>query len=133
MTRREAERLRWLWLWLGLGWLQVGVVLLLGLTPSDDLPSAAFRVNDKAVHFLEFFLLMSWFAGIVRPQRYWRVAVLLLGLGAGIELLQGFIETRATDAADMAANASGIAAAWLLARLFLGQWCRQVERWLVAR
>ena len=133
MTDGEREALRLHWLWLGLGWLQVAVVIALGLAPSSELPTSTFQLNDKLVHFIQYFVLMLWFAGMTPVSRYWRIAVALALLGGAIEVLQGFTETRSTEVGDMLANLSGIAAAWLVARLLTGRWCHQVERWLPIR
>jgi len=66
-------------------------------------------------HLSAYALLMWWFAQLRHRNRYFRVAVLFLLMGAGLELLQGFIPDRSLSATDMIANFGGTMFGWLFA------------------
>jgi VanZ family protein len=75
------------------------------------------RVSDKLEHALAFALLS---ASAVQLFERWRALLLvafgLLALGVGIELAQGiFTSTRAMEAGDVVADATGIVAGLLVA------------------
>jgi VanZ family protein len=86
---------------------------------------------DKIEHFTTYLFLAAWFTGLVPRARWWRVVAGLLGLGLAMELGQYLMQAgRLGDPADMLANAAGIAAGMLLARLGTGGWALKVESWL---
>lgn len=90
-------------------------------------PTAEVVIDDKVLHASTYFVLASWFAGIYRPARYGLLAGLLLLLGGVLELLQSAGDTRLGEWFDLLANATGIVAGLLLARLGLAGWCRRLE------
>ncbi|SDJ66639.1 VanZ family protein [Microbulbifer yueqingensis] len=74
---------------------------------------------DLILHFGAFATLsVLWVLGF--PRRWWLPGLtFLLFLGAGIELWQGWaLPGRTASLVDMAANASGVAAGFVLALLF---------------
>ena len=113
-------------LWLGLGWLLVLATVTFSLMPAP--PEGPTLINDKVLHASIYFVLASWFAGIYLSSRYLRIAVLLLLLGGAIELLQLVGGARMGEWLDMLANAAGILAGLVLARLGLAGWCGWMER-----
>jgi len=125
----EAPGLRFAWLWWLLGW------ALVVLTVNDSLemhPPAAFElVSDKLVHFVGYFALAMWFAGVTRARRYPLVGVLLIGLGGLLEILQGMMNNgRQAEWLDLLADSLGVIAALGLAYAGLGRWAMWIERLL---
>jgi glycopeptide antibiotics resistance protein len=53
-------------------------------------------------------------------ERRWRLAVAIVLLGIGIELLQGLTPNRQPDVLDALANSGGVLLGWLAARLLPG-------------
>lgn len=100
-------------LWLAIGWALVILVTVLSLLPPPDLPDV--RYNDKFSHLLAYFTLMAWFGQLY--LRRLRPCLGLLGLGAGLEVLQGMTGYRDMSGLDMVANAAGVSLGWLFARL----------------
>jgi hypothetical protein len=96
------------------------------LVPSP--PAADVMINDKLLHAGIYCLLASWFAGIYLPARYGAIAIGLLLLGAALELLQLAGGARMGEWLDLLANAAGIAAGLILARMGLAGWCGWLER-----
>lgn len=120
--------LRFPWLWRLAGWLMIAGVVVGSLMPGHAIPKMV--ASDKLMHAGVYFLLMIWFAGLYRRSRHAFIALGLLALGLGLDLLQGLTSTRSFDPADIAANAAGIFAAFLLSYLMLEGWCQRMERWL---
>jgi len=90
--------------------------------------------GDKFGHLVMYFALALAGAGIVPDERVWVVMLRCLLLGAAIEVAQSvFTETRDGDWRDMAANAAGVLAAWLIVRNGRSNWARHVEDWLRRR
>jgi VanZ family protein len=123
--------LRLAWLWWGLGCLLVTGVVVGSLMPASGLPPVP--VRDKLLHVGTYFLLMLWFSGLVERRRYGLLALLLFGLGLGLDLVQATTATRRFEAADVAAKAGGILLALLLAWFVVEGWCRRVEQWLLTK
>lgn len=112
--------------WLVLAWGFLVLVVYFSLAPS--LPSAAQKVWDKASHLLSYMWLMWWFAQLNASRAgKLRVALALIGLGIGLELLQGLTLTRRADAFDAIANALGVGAGLLLSFTPLGAVLRRLE------
>lgn len=108
------DSLRYRWLWLGLGWGVVGAIVYVSLTPSPPQP---FHLWDKAEHYLAYLLLTAWFLQIYPrgAARFW-VAFVSIGLGAGLEVLQGLGGIRYFEFGDMLANTLGAFTALLVIR-----------------
>jgi VanZ family protein len=111
-------------LWLTIGWTFVLLVVVSSLLPPTGLPDVEY--NDKLGHFLAYFSLMAWF-GQLFPH-YWKPALVLLGLGALLEVLQGLSGYRDMSGLDMVANAAGIGFGWLFSRKFPDLLYRLEER-----
>ena len=99
-----------------MGWGWAAAIVWLSLTPSP--PRVDFTASDKLGHLLAYGLLMFWFAQIYasRTARIFH-AIVFLAMGLGLEFLQGMSGLREHDVIDMLANAAGVAAGWLAARL----------------
>jgi VanZ family protein len=124
----ESLRLSRAW-WLG-GWLLLAAVCAGSLLPVR-LPSVA-TGSDKLLHAGAYFVLMVWFCGLQPRGRHLVVGGLLFTLGFVLDWLQGFAFRRQFDLLDVSANAGGILVGWLLCRTLLDDWCRRLERRLLA-
>ena len=125
----ERPQLRFAWVWWLLGWAFVV------LTVNDSLekhPPAVFELaSDKIVHFVGYFALALWFAGVTRSRRYPVVGALLIALGGVLEILQGAMSNgRQAEWNDLFADALGVIAALGLAYAGLGRWAMWIERLL---
>lgn len=61
---------------------------------------------------------MFWFCQIYVSQKIRGLhGIAFLAMGVGLEVLQGMSGLREYDVVDMLANAAGVAAGWLAARL----------------
>ena len=109
-------------LWQGLGWALVAIVVWLSLDPSPPAPPD-FLAWDKAQHALAYGTLAWWFRQSFAP--HWRWPLFLVGLGIGLEFLQGLGGVRMFDVDDMLANTVGVGlgtalAVWTPAGRLLG-------------
>ena len=94
------------------------VVFWLALSPADDVPSVGF--SDKIQHALAFAGL-SLAYGLMFQRRRLRVLAGVVALGIAIEVLQGIMPFgRDAELADLAADAVGIAAGFIVLRLLAG-------------
>jgi hypothetical protein len=117
-------------LWAALGWLLTAGVVVGSLMPGPALPSIG--VNDKFMHAGAYFTLMVWFAGFYRRGFYLPIAVGLVALGIGLDLLQRLTETRSFDWYDVAMNCAGVAVGLALSLLLVGGWSQRVEQRLLS-
>ena len=111
---RVAHRmLRLRGLWWGLGALGVLVVVVLSLMPQP--PSIPGDSEGWAGHVLAYGVMMAWFARLLpTPRQRFAAAVALCALGVAMEYAQRETGYRTFDVGDMAADAMGVAAGWLL-------------------
>jgi VanZ family protein len=107
----------------------IGVVVG-SLLPGEVVSRAMF--HDKLEHGFAYALLMVWFAGFYRRGLYLAVGGVLIALGLGLEVVQGFTRTRTFDWYDLLADSVGILAGVALAFWFLGGWCQRVEQRLLS-
>jgi len=108
----------------------VGVVVWLSLTPTP--PEVPPIISwDKALHFAAYACLMFWFG--MGFERHWRWPVFLVGLGVGVEYLQGYGGYRSFDPFDMLANALGVAFGVLISKTPAGLCLEVVDRYLGRR
>ena len=108
-------------LWLSIGWLLIALIVYLSLTPHPFDP-VHFNNSDKVGHLLAYGTLMAWFSQIYRhANQQIKIAMALIGLGIGMEFLQGMTHYRTFDYADMLANSLGVLIGWAVARTSLSQ------------
>ena len=117
-------------LWSALGWMLVAGVVVGSLIPGPAVASVG--INDKVLHAGAYFSLMVWFAGFYRRGLYPAIALGLLAIGGGLDVLQLLTETRSFDWYDVAMNSAGIAAGFVSSLLLLGGWCKRVEERLLS-
>ena len=120
--------LRFPWLWMGIGWLLVAGVCIGSLLPAGDVQIV---LNDKLLHFVSYFVLTIWFSGLYGRIGYYAfIAVVVIALGAALDLMQTTTATRTFDLFDVFANAGGALVGFVLSLAILGGWCSRVERWI---
>ena len=122
--------LRFAKLWSTLGWLLVAGVIVGSLMPGPAVPAVG--IDDKLMHAAAYFLLMVWFAGFYRRDRYLTIAAALAALGIGLDTLQVLTATRSFDWYDVAMNGAGVVAGLALSWSLLGGWCQRVEQRLLS-
>lgn len=115
--------------WGGVGIVLVLIVLYFCLEPPGE--RGVFLIPDKLSHALAFFGLTAWFAALVERRYYGLVVALMLVLGIGIELLQGWMALgRTAEVADVYADAIGAAVGLAMSLSIRESWLQRVERWL---
>ena len=123
--------LRYRHLWLALGLLGILAVFVVCLLPT--VPGPKFSGADKLEHLLTWFVVTAWFAALVERRVYLPLALVMVGLGVGIELAQHWMALgRAGDWRDVVANSMGVGAGVIGAVLSRDSWLRWVEKWLPA-
>lgn len=115
-----------------IGWLLVIFTIAGSLTPA--MPRVSVSISDKLMHFLSYFGLTIWFAGLYPRKRLWIIAVAFFFMGAMLEVLQSTLTTRREmDIVDLGANTLGIVMACVFALLGLSAWAIRFEAWLMPR
>lgn len=113
--------------WLAGGWLLVCLVAYLSLTPHPPQPLLLPNA-DKIEHGFAYGLLALWFCQIYPATRSRMIALAaLIGLGVGLEFVQGWTGYRFIDVWDMAANSIGVLLGFLLVRTPLGRLFISIE------
>ncbi len=98
--------------WLIIGWMLIAAVIFLSVTahPPKLLSVKGF---DKVEHFASYFVLMGWFVQLYRTHKQRLLyALLFIGQGMALEVVQGMSRWRTFDYWDAAANSAGIILAW---------------------
>lgn len=116
--------LGWRGIWTLLGWGLVAAIVVLSLVPLDSAPMPG--MSDKVQHGLAYFTVMYWFSQL-HPHRG-TVALASVGLGLGLEWLQGLTPYRQPSGLDMVANSAGVLVAWLVVRHTPSPLARLVQR-----
>jgi VanZ family protein len=119
-------------LWIAAILALVAAIVAGSLAPQQ--PVAAERISDKLGHYLAYFALALAVSGISSPRRLWRDMLACFLLGALLEAAQAVLtEHRSAEWADLAANAAGVATAWLLAAHGRAGWGLRAGTWLARR
>ena len=119
-------------LWIAAIAVLVVAIVASSLAPKPVIPTESF--SDKYAHFLAYFALALLGSGIASPASLWRVMLRCFLLGATLEVAQALLtEHRVADFADLAANAGGILAAWLIAAHGRAGWGLRAAAWLSGR
>ena len=108
----------------------VGIVVWLSLTPKPpQLPQI--MGWDKAQHFAAYACLMYWYGMSFR--RHWRWPAFLVGLGVGLEFLQGYSGFRSFDPFDMLANTIGVGLGLMVLKTPAGHCLGAMDKRLASR
>ena len=108
------------------------LIIVTSLTPSPVVPTQSF--SDQYAHFIAYFALALLGSAIATPAGLWKVMLRCLLLGASLEIAQSLLtDHRTADLADLAANAAGIAVAWLIAGRGRAGWGLRAAAWLSTR
>lgn len=93
------------------GWALAAAIAWLSLTPAP--PKLDLEQGDKLGHFFAYGSLMFWFCLLYlgRAQRI-GYALLWIGMGIGLEFIQGRLGYRSYEVYDMFANALGVLLGW---------------------
>lgn len=89
----------------------IGVLLALMLGPSPGVEQSIPHL-DKLAHVVAFFLIAASLRILFPRLSFVLISVATLGVGAGVEIIQGFVG-RDPSLGDMAADAVGVGLAWL--------------------
>lgn len=108
--------------WWGLGMGLIVLITVLSLMPMGP-PPVQIPNGDKLNHALAYITLTWWFGQLHSRRLRARIGLVLalLGYGVGIELAQSLTSYRSADAADLVANAVGIALGLLVLRTPAGR------------
>lgn len=87
--------------------------------------------GDKLGHVAAYAALMLWFANLYETlARRSMLASGFVALGVALEFVQGSTGYRTFEAADMVANAFGVAAGWALAPPRLPNFIQRIEKFV---
>jgi len=115
-------------IWAGAGWLLIALVVTFSLIPHPPEP-LSFDNVDKLEHLLAYAVLSLWLNQLYSSALSRAlVVVALIGLGVGLEFVQGWSGYRMFDVLDMLANGVGVLIGWLLAFTPLGHAFAHIER-----
>ncbi len=110
----------------------VAAIVAGSLAPQQ--PVGPEHISDKLGHYFAYFALALAVSGISTPRRLWRHMLACFLLGALLEVAQAVLtEHRSAEWADLAANAAGIATAWLIAAQGRAGWGLRAGTWLARR
>jgi VanZ family protein len=101
-----------MWVMRAAWYLAMLAATVLALLPVEHLQLPIFNWWDKAQHALAFAVLTGW-ALLLWPWARARVLLGMLAYGGGIELAQWAVGWRFAEWADWAADALGVALAWV--------------------
>jgi VanZ family protein len=106
---------------MALGWLCVAAIIYLSLTPVR-LELVPAKHGDKLEHAFAYGFLMLWFCqDYQRRTQRMMLALLLIALSVGMEILQGLMGHRSFNYSDMLANNIGVLLGWTAACTALGR------------
>ncbi len=100
-------------LWLLIGLIYIVVIFYLCLRRSTG-TTPSFAHLDKIIHFSAYFIMMSYFAQILKKSSYKKAFIAFLLMGVLIEFLQLMTGYRSFELLDMVANTSGLLMGWLI-------------------
>jgi VanZ family protein len=125
--------LRYPWFWKSLAWvllLTVATATLMPSPPRIELPLLSW---DKAQHFIAYAVLMWIFLQAWEGRHTLAWAILLVTVGVGLEILQGWMGVRFMEYFDMLANSLGVLLGYLAWRTPLGRGFHRIEAGLPGR
>lgn len=122
---------RYLALWVTLGWTFVFLIIVGSLLPTPT--DSAVLHYDKVNHLLIYALLMGWFTQfLTRRTVQLRYMLAFILLGIIMEFLQALTAYRLFEVADMAANAVGVFAGWIVSTMVMPGWLLKLDHLMSA-
>ncbi len=110
----------------------VAAIVAGSLSPQQA--AAVQGISDKLGHYLAYLTLALAVTGITARERLRRAMLGCFLLGAALELGQAVLtEHRSAEWIDLAANAAGIATAWLIGGGGRAGWGLRAGAWLARR
>lgn len=107
-------------LWVAVGWVLVILVVYLSLARNPPSP-LTFENSDKFEHAFSYAILSFWLCQIYQSARSRLLVIIaLVGMGVGLEYVQGWTGYRTFDVMDMLADSVGVLLGWLLVLTPLG-------------
>lgn len=118
-------------LWYFTAALLPALIIVGSLWPVPPKLLTSFHMSDKLFHLSAYFLLMIWYVQITFAYRQ-RIlmAIVFIGLGIGLEFLQGLSGYRSFDWADAIANSLGVLLGLLLGFTRLQQSLLKIDGFL---
>jgi len=115
-------------LWQFIGVFLVAFIVTISLMHKPPAIIPPFKFADKVGHFMAYLILMGWYVQLFRgtAQRVLLV-VLFIGMGVGLEVIQGMGGVRFFEWADALANSLGAIAGFLLGRTGFQYWLQRFE------
>lgn len=100
--------------WIALGMTIIAAIWIFSLIPIP--PHIGFEGEDKVSHFVAYGVMMLWWSQIlIRSRDRLIIAAAFVTMGVLIEFVQGWTGWRTFEAADMIADAIGVALGWCIA------------------
>jgi VanZ family protein len=119
-------------IWIAMIAVLVAAIVAGSLTPQQSI--SVEKISDKLGHYLAYLTLALAVSGISTPKRLWQAMLGCFLLGALLELAQAALTAhRNAEWADLAANAAGIATAWLISAQGRAGWVLRAGGWLARR
>lgn len=112
-----------------MGWALVATVCYLSLTPKPPKIDIGIDFFDKISHFIAYASMMGWFVQIYQGTKtriYYALG--FIGMGVGIEILQGMGQARMFEYADMLANSFGVVMILLIMQTRFSQLLWHIEQ-----
>ena len=121
--------LHWALWWVLGGALLFALIVYACLRPSSGMSSWLPQL-DKLQHAGAFFVLSFWCLALVERRAYLRVTLVMIAVGAGIEVAQGVMALgRSAEWLDHLADVVGILLALAVSLVQRESWFAKVETW----
>lgn len=120
----ETLHFRRLWQIIGAGL----VLLTIAGSLAPTMPDVSVSLSDKFLHLFVYAVLGTWFAALTANR--WRLLLMLIALGATLEILQALGGSRYAEGLDMAANAIGASLGVFVVARAAAPCLRCVDHWM---
>ena len=122
--------LHWALWWVLGGALLFAFIVYVCLRPSSGM-APLFPQLDKLQHAGAFFVLSFWCYALVERRAYLRVTLVMIAVGAGIEVAQGVMALgRSAEWLDLVADVVGVLMALGVSLVQRESWFAKAETWL---
>ena len=112
-----------------MGYLYIVFIIIGSLMSLNNFDPIPYEHGDKWIHFILYFVLVSWFIQIYQQwSSQFLVLVLSIVLGMTLEVLQGMTGYRSFDYYDALSNSMGAASAFMLIKTPYSRLLYQLDR-----